>query len=82
MSRLQGAPLGLPAWAPACSEAGQAWEQWARRAAALPFDALRAQYAAAVRGGVMPASLLDASRFERGVAQWEKALLGAWARAR
>ena len=82
MSRLPGAQPGLAACAPAWSEAGQAWEQWARSAAALPFDALRAQYAAAVRSGVMPASPLAAGRFERGVAQWERALLGAWARAR
>jgi hypothetical protein len=62
--------------------AGSAWEQWAQRVAAIPFDALRAQYASAVRTGVMPASALDAGRFERGMAQWERLLLGPWARAR
>ncbi len=58
------------------------WEPWLRRMAACPFDALRAQYAGAVRSGVLPASLLAAGRFERGVAQWESLLLGPWARAR
>lgn len=63
-------------------QAGQVWQQWARRAAAGPFDLLRAQYAGAVRAGIIRPSLLASSRFERGVAQWESMVLGPWARER
>jgi hypothetical protein len=74
-------PFTAAAWSFG-TDAGSAWEHWARRVAAIPFDALRAQYASAVRTGVMPASALDAGRFERGMAQWEQLLLGPWARGR
>ncbi len=82
MDCLLGAGTGLAPGGPAWVDAGRAWEQWARRLAALPFDALRAQYASAVRCGAMPASMLEAGRFERGVAGWEQLLLGPWARER
>ena len=82
MDRLLGAGAGLLPACPAWVDAGCLWEQWARRVAALPFDALRAQYASAVRSGAMPASMLEAGRFERGVAGWEHLLLGPWARER
>lgn len=62
--------------------AGQVWQQWVRHAAASPFDLVRAQYAGAVRAGVIRPSLLAASRFERGMAQWESLVLGPWARER
>lgn len=71
-------PCG-PGWV---GGAGRAWEHWARQVAAMPFDALRAQYASAVRAGAVQPSLLDAGRFERGVARWECLVLGPWARMR
>ena len=78
-----GAPGGrAPAPGEPWLQAGQVWQQWARRAAAGPFDLLRAQYAGAVRAGVIRPSLLASSRFERGVAQWESLVLGPWARER
>ena len=82
ISRPVSPPAPMPGafwdWSPA----GQAWEQWARGCAAAPFDALRANYAAAVRSGAVAPSLLAAGRFERQVARLETLLLGPWARAR
>lgn len=75
-------PPAAAATAETWMQAGQVWQQWARRAAASPFDLLRVQYAGAVRAGVIRPSLLAASRFERGVAQWESLVLGPWARER
>ena len=47
---------------------------------ALPFDALRAQYAAAVRAGFVERSLLGSGRVERFLASLEQFALGPWAR--
>jgi hypothetical protein len=53
--------------------AGTAW-------LALPFDALRAQYAGAVRAGFIERSLLASGRVERALAVLEQFVLGPWAR--
>ena len=45
-----------------------------------PFDALRDQYATAVRAGLIERSLIASSQFERKTAALEKALLGSYAR--
>lgn len=82
MSRVAIPAAASPDAAAAWAQAGDVWQQWARRVAASPFDALRAQYAGAVRAGVLTPSLLAAGRFERGVAQWESLVLGPWARRR
>ncbi len=82
ISRPAAAPASVPGaicdWGPA----GLTWERWARGCATAPFDALRANYAAAVRSGAVAPSLLAAGRFERHVARLETLLLGPWARAR
>ena len=46
----------------------------------LPFDALRAQYAGAVRAGFIERSLLASARFERALASLERWMLGPLAR--
>lgn len=47
---------------------------------ALPFDALRAQYAGAVVAGWLPRSLIASGRFERALGVMEAATLGPLAR--
>jgi hypothetical protein len=47
---------------------------------ALPFDALRAQYAGAVVAGWLPRSLIASGRFERALGLMEAATLGPLAR--
>jgi hypothetical protein len=49
---------------------------------ALPFDALRQHYAAAVMAGIAPRSLRDSARVERWVDALEKLTLGPLARGR
>jgi len=50
-------------------------------ALALPFDALRAQHAAAVQAGAWPRSLLESQRFEQHIGQAERLMLGPLARS-
>ena len=45
-----------------------------------PFDAMREQYAAAVRAGLVERSLLASARFERKLGALERTALGLWAR--
>jgi hypothetical protein len=62
---------------------GQSLEQSIRAgklAFALPFDALRAQYAGAVVAGWLPRSLIASGRFERALGVMEAATLGPLAR--
>lgn len=49
---------------------------------ALPFDALRVQYAGAVMSGLAPRSLLASGRLERALGALEKIVLGPLARRR
>jgi len=49
-------------------------------ALAAPFDAMRAQYAASVRAGVIECSMLGWRDFERKLASVEKLALGPLAR--
>lgn len=46
----------------------------------LPFDAMREQYAMAVRAGFLKSSLLASSRFGRWVSHLERCTLGPLAR--
>jgi hypothetical protein len=46
----------------------------------VPFDAMREQYASAVRAGLIERSLLDSASFERKLGTLERATLGPWAR--
>lgn len=50
-------------------------------ALALPFDALRAQHAAAVQAGALPRSLLESKCFEQHLGQAERLMLGPLARS-
>lgn len=50
------------------------------RVAALPFDALRFSYAAAVQSGVVRRSMLDAREVERTLGAMERLVLGPLAR--
>lgn len=58
--------------------------QAVRRAAsgllALPFDAVRAQYGAAVELGLIRRSMLDGHAFEQALGALERLSLGAFAR--
>ncbi len=67
-------PPGASATAPRLAH--RAFTSWL----ALPFDALRAQYAAAVRAGFIDRSLLASARVERALASLEQWVLGPWAR--
>jgi hypothetical protein len=49
---------------------------------AMPFDALRFQYAGAVIGGVAPRSLIASGQWERALDAMEKLVLGPLARQR
>ncbi|WP_034412763.1 hypothetical protein [Derxia gummosa] len=49
-------------------------------ALSAPFDAMRAQYAASVRAGVIARSMLGWREFERKLVQMEKLALGPLAR--
>lgn len=42
----------------------------------LPFDTARAQYAGAVRAGLIPRSMLASRDFERVVRHWERLACG------
>lgn len=69
--------------APGGAPFGQSLERSIRAgklAFALPFDALRAQYAGAVVAGWLPRSLIASGRFERAVGVMEAATLGPLAR--
>ncbi|SBP86562.1 conserved hypothetical protein [Thiomonas delicata] len=46
----------------------------------MPFDAMREQYASAVRAGLIECSLLASARFERKLGELERVALGPWAR--
>ena len=46
----------------------------------LPFDLARANYARAVRLGLLESSLLKSARFERELSEIERLSLGLWAR--
>ena len=47
---------------------------------ALPFDVVRAQYAAAVNAGLVERSMIASSRFERTLVKLERLVLGPFAR--
>ena len=47
---------------------------------ALPFDAMRAQYAVAVNAGLVERSMIASGRFERRLAKLERFVLGPFAR--
>ncbi len=57
-----------------------AWPQTAKDLMNLPFDRARAQYAFAVRTGVVARSLLASARFERSVDALERLTYGPFAR--
>lgn len=49
---------------------------------AMPFDALRLQYASAVTAGLVPRSSLASGRLERSIDALERRVLGPFARQR
>jgi hypothetical protein len=79
---LQPAMAGHPALiaqrAPYMTKA--AWPQSAKALMSLPFDNARAQYAHAVRAGLLARSLLASARFERSVDALERLAYGPFAR--
>ena len=50
------------------------------RLLAFPFDAMRAQHAAAVNTGLLARSMIASGRFERRLAKLERLVLGPFAR--
>jgi len=69
-----------------CCSAGEvatsapAMTQAARALMSLPFDALREQYARAVRTGIVERSLLASGHFERALGALEQLSYGPFAR--
>lgn len=57
-----------------------AWPQTVKQLMSLPFDNARAQYAHAVRTGLLARSLLASARFERSVDALERLTYGPFAR--
>ena len=57
-----------------------AWPQTLKGLMSLPFDNARAQYALAVRAGLLARSLLASARFERSVDTLERLAYGPFAR--
>lgn len=57
------------------SDSGQAF-------LAMPFDALRFQYASAVKAGLVPRSILASAKAEQLIDRLEKLILGPLARQR
>jgi hypothetical protein len=51
-----------------------------KQVAAMPFDALRASHATAVKAGLIPNSILESRDFEHVVQALERATLGPLAR--
>ncbi len=51
-----------------------------KQVAAMPFDALRASHATAVKAGLIPNSILESRDFEHVVVALERATLGPLAR--
>jgi len=51
-----------------------------KQVAAMPFDALRASHATAVKAGLLPKSILESRDFEHVVVALERATLGPLAR--
>ena len=56
------------------------WWDTAKSVARAPFDTMRAQYASAVRAGLLENSMLASRDFERTVNAMERAALGPLAR--
>ena len=56
------------------------WWAGLRDLLALPFDLARHQYAAGVRSGALPRSLLESQRFEQQLSLMESLSLGPLAR--
>ena len=69
-------PAIPPVWVEMTTRATEA----SLRAARLPFDAARAQYATAVQAGFIERSLLASRDFDRAVDSFELFTLGPWAR--
>lgn len=57
-----------------------AWPQTVKEVMSLPFDNARAQYAHAVRAGLLARSLLASARFDHSVDTLEKLAYGPFAR--
>ncbi len=57
-----------------------AWPHTVKGLMSLPFDNARAQYAQAVRAGLLARSLLASARFERSVDTLERLAYGPFAR--
>lgn len=62
------------------AKAGSALARTASLIFGMPFDVARANYAKAVRFGIIPDSLLRSAMFERELAAAERQTLGLWAR--
>jgi hypothetical protein len=80
--------LAMPSVLARRSPSAQPWlaesftAAWAagKQVAALPFDALRASHASAVKAGLVPNSILESRDFEHVVQALERATLGPLAR--
>ena len=62
------------------AKAADAVSRTGQQALAYPFDGVRAQYAYAVRAGLIRRSMLAHRDFERALGAVERLCLGPWAR--
>lgn len=65
---------------PNLTQVTQAMTKASQTLMGLPFDLMRAQYAAAARAGLVQRSMLASSRFDHAVTALEQLSYGAFAR--
>ncbi len=75
-------PPAISAFGQQPAESGLPPNGMGRAFLALPFDAIRFQYAGAVMAGLVPRSILASAKFERALDALERLTLGALARQR
>ncbi|MEY4752364.1 MAG: hypothetical protein RJA44_39 [Pseudomonadota bacterium] len=71
------ATIELGGWAESAAQQQRQFSQ----ALAWPFDTARAQYAQAVRAGLIERSMLAQRDFEQTLGLFERLTLGPWARS-
>ena len=62
------------------SQGGLDTSRLVMQALAIPFDAVRTQYASAAKAGLIERSMLAQRDFERSLGAAERLMLGPWAR--
>lgn len=76
----RGFAARVPSAQPALADSFSSVWAVGKQVAAMPFDALRASHASAVKAGLIPNSMLESRDFEHVVVALERATLGPLAR--